>query len=270
MFRPIPKRAVFSPACLSLFLAPLVFRRAALANRFLPGALAVVALFALGSGSVSASNTFTGTGTTNLLSNAANWSDGVAPTGGSQNGVTLDFNVTTGTQTSLNDDLSGNPLAFIFDSGSRALTFTTIGANQFVGVGNVFTNNSSNLQTISAGIQLFGSTSDLNAASGALSFNAIAVRNDLSSNVNIVLDGASNGTVNGAITKGTGNSSLTKQGAGTWTLKGINTYTGATAVNGGVLNLARTTSLVIVGSSNVSVSSGATLQITDHAGGGQQ
>lgn len=52
----------------------------------------------------------------------------------------------------------------------------------------------------------------------------------------LTLDGASttNGTMSGAISTPT---SLTKNGAGTWTLSGANSYTGATTISSGILRL---------------------------------
>src|SRR5262249_18549578 len=49
----------------------------------------------------------------------------------------------------------------------------------------------------------------------------------------LTLAGAGNGTISSII--GTGTGTLTKNGVGTWTLSGENTYTGATTVNGGSL-----------------------------------
>ena len=54
---------------------------------------------------------------------------------------------------------------------------------------------------------------------------------------NLILTGTSPGAglQSGVIATGTG--TLTKNGTGTWTLGGINTFSGATAVNGGTLRL---------------------------------
>lgn len=92
-----------------------------------------------------------------------------------------------------------------------------------------------------------------------------------------VLDGATTGNrVLGAIS---GAQSLTKNGAGTWTLEGANTYTGSTVVNNGTLlvsgSLGGGTVTVSGGrlggtgtvGGAVTVSSGGTLQPTDTATG---
>ena len=80
---------------------------------------------------------------------------------------------------------------------------------------------------------------------------------------NLLLGGAANGTVNGPVNDGTGAnllSSLKKQDAGTWTLKGTNLYTGSTVVNGGKLVLSANGA--ISNSSAVVVATGATFDVS--------
>src|SRR5581483_1088964 len=52
------------------------------------------------------------------------------------------------------------------------------------------------------------------------------------------LQGAGDGSVNGSIANGSGTVSLNKNGAGTWTLSGSNSYTGGTTVTSGTLRIA--------------------------------
>ncbi len=65
---------------------------------------------------------------------------------------------------------------------------------------------------------------------------------------------ASDLTVSSSISGGT----LVKQGAGVLTLSGVNTYTGATSINAGVLNIQNNAAL---GTGAATVASGATLQV---------
>lgn len=90
---------------------------------------------------------------------------------------------------------------------------------------------------------------NLDVASG----NAITGSND-----NLQFGGAGNVTINDAIATGTG--ALTKDGLGTLILNAANTYTGATTVSAGILNVRNATGLGPI-TGGTSVSSGATLQL---------
>jgi fibronectin-binding autotransporter adhesin len=71
-----------------------------------------------------------------------------------------------------------------------------------------------------------------------------------------------NSTYSGVIgSNGTGISALEKVGAGTWTLTGANTYTGATEVNAGILQIGNGTSGSINGTSGVTVDTNGTLDV---------
>ncbi|TXN02312.1 DUF4214 domain-containing protein [Methylobacterium sp. WL103] len=75
---------------------------------------------------------------------------------------------------------------------------------------------------------------------------------------NLTLGGTGNGLVSGAIA---GNlNALTKDGAGTWILSGANTYTGATTIAGGTLNIQNGSALGTADAGTV-VGNGAALQL---------
>ena len=76
----------------------------------------------------------------------------------------------------------------------------------------------------------------------------------------LTLDGAfgSSGTMSGIISTPT---SVTKNGAGTWTNSGANTYTGNTSVTSGTLKLGASTSALGTGAGITSVTSGAVLDL---------
>ncbi len=91
---------------------------------------------------------------------------------------------------------------------------------------------------------------------GAIAYGAI------DANRSLILSGVNtdDNTLSAAISNnGTGVVSLTKSDAGTWILNGTNTYTGATNINGGMLQFGKLVSQSA--SSAVAVASGATLAV---------
>ena len=80
------------------------------------------------------------------------------------------------------------------------------------------------------------------------------------SGYNLTLNGAGNGVVAGII--GTGVSGLIKNGIGTWMLTAANTYTGATTVNAGILNIGNGGATGSISASSPLVMGGGTLTYT--------
>ena len=114
-----------------------------------------------------------------------------------------------------------------------------------------------------AATNVFGSTSAitvntpgiLDLAGNSQQIGSLAgsgtVTNSVAASATLTTGDATSTVFTGVIEDGTGQTALTKEGAGTQTLTGINTYTGATTINGGTLALTGGGS--IAGSSGVNV-----------------
>jgi autotransporter-associated beta strand protein len=95
-----------------------------------------------------------------------------------------------------------------------------------------------------------GTTQSLDMGAGAVTINA--------TNPTVTV-GGNTLTVGGVIANGTGNSFI-KDGAGTLLLTGDNTFTGGVTINGGILQVSRTTAgRTPLGTGNVTVNANATL-----------
>jgi fibronectin-binding autotransporter adhesin len=91
---------------------------------------------------------------------------------------------------------------------------------------------------ILGGTVTLGGDSCIQSDAGNLILNAT---NAITGNYNLSLQGAGNGMVNGIISTGSG--TITKDGFGTWTLSGNNSYTGKTTIKRGALQAMNETSL---------------------------
>jgi autotransporter-associated beta strand protein len=144
--------------------------------------------------------------------------------------------------------------------------------------------------TVTSGTLRIGAASALPSATAVTLANAAAAVLDLSGNSQTIGSLAGGGTAGGnvnlgnnavltvgdatsttyaGIISGTGTAGLTKQGAGTLTLTGANSYTGLTTVGVGVLNIRNSLALGTA-AGGTSVTSGAALQIQNNIGVGAE
>ncbi|MGC3968957.1 MAG: autotransporter-associated beta strand repeat-containing protein [Pirellulales bacterium] len=82
-----------------------------------------------------------------------------------------------------------------------------------------------------------GTTYNIESAAGLLTISGQISGSTTTGARNLRLRGAADGVVSGNIVNGSAVVSLTKEGAGHWTLSGANTYTGATVINQGILTI---------------------------------
>jgi autotransporter-associated beta strand protein len=123
------------------------------------------------------------------------------------------------------------------------------------GIRNVSGNN-----TLSGGLTIGvgGNQTRIQSDAGQLTLSG-AVTTTATSARNLYFQGVGNGVVSGVISDNAsdpnGKINVAKEGAGTWTLSGANTYTGTTTVSGGTLVLKHSGS-----TSGVTIAAGATLR----------
>ena len=115
--------------------------------------------------------------------------------------------------------------------------------------------------TVDSGATL--SLSGYNETIASLS-GAGTVKNNSTTNATLTLGDATSKTFSGTLIDGsTGKLALTKQGSGTFTLTGVNNYTGATNINAGVLNIRNNTATGTT-AGGVVVASTAALQLQNN------
>jgi autotransporter-associated beta strand protein len=190
------------------------------------------------SGVISGTGALTQSGTEALtLSGANTFTDGVTLNNGTLNinNATALGNATVGT--------------FVINGGTIDNTsagLVTVGAKPL---------------TINADFAYTGGSQSLSLGTGATTLGTTAgTSRTITVNANTL-------TLGGAIANGTTANSIIKAGAGTLTLNGTNTYTGATTINAGTLQFARTASLyngttASWTAANIKVGSGATLMLS--------
>lgn len=191
---------------------------------------------------VTATFIWDGGGANNNITTPQNWVGDALPAANS------DIIWAGTTRLNVNVDIGGPARTFTFDSTAGA--FVLSGA-AFT-LSNGLTNNSTATQTINNHITLTLAQT-WSAASGNLIFGG----NIANGGFLLTINGSSNTSASG-ILSGTGG--LTKSGTGTLTLSGANSYTGATTVSAGVLNIRHATGLGTT-AAGTTVTSGAALQL---------
>ncbi len=191
---------------------------------------------------VTATFIWDGGGANNNITTPQNWVGDALPAANS------DIIWAGTTRLNVNVDIGGPARTWTYDNTAGA--FVISGA-AFT-LSNGLTNNSTATQTINNAITLTLAQT-WSAASGNLIFGG----NIANGGFLLTINGSSNTSANG-ILSGTGG--LTKSGTGTLTLSGANSYTGATTVSAGVLNIRHATGLGTT-AAGTTVTGGAALQL---------
>jgi autotransporter-associated beta strand protein len=182
------------------------------------------ALIQGGSGTLVLNVGNTYTGKTTISAGVLNIQNGSA-LGGTTNGTS----VTSGAALEIQGGIS---------VGAEALTLNSTGVSS----GGALRNRSDS--NTYQGLITLGSHSRINSDAGTLTLDP-ASGNAITGTFNLTLGGDGNGAVNDPIATGTG--TLTKDGSGTWTLSGANTYSGKTTISAGTLSI---NSILNVGAGN--------------------
>ena len=248
-------------------------------------------LFLAAPSAQAANGTWLNTGTSANWTNTTNWLGGTVPgattaiTGSNANADTAIFNTAVGTF-----GTSGS--AIFIDSASeniRGITFDTAAGSYFIGgtAGNSLYLSSGGttqilstltgtnvVETINAPLVIESangtytlqnaSTSGTGAGSGTLKIGGQISGGAAGATV-LTLDGINTNanTISGNIINGTATTlAITKTGFGTWMLTGSNSYTGATTINSGTLNLGGGGATGSISSSSPLSMGGGTLTFT--------
>ena len=206
---------------------------------------------------------------------AGSWLSSVIPGATSDDAntdtATFGFTLTTGRTVTVDANRS---IKFIDFSNTSAFGYTLATGSLLLNNGGAITSSGStgaHTDTISAALQLRGDGGSYTfGANSSLSTRLLTISGGITgvstgSNVTtLTLNGVNTGlnTVSGIIGDGAGGGkvAVVKDGAGTWRLSGVNTYTGATSVQAGTLTVGNASALSTT--SGVALSSGARIDVT--------
>ena len=180
---------------------------------------------------------WTGAGTNTDLGNGGNWQGGVAPLDDGSANVVFDASRFGSGNGSLNPNLAN--FNWYFDTltfgGGSSFTIGSTG-NHGLNLGSGITQNSTAAQTISVPTFLTDDqTWSFASGAGALNFTTTSASGQIiNQGHTLTLNAAGTNTLNGRI-GGTG--ALVSNGAGTMILAANNTYTGATTISAGTLQV---------------------------------
>ncbi len=204
--------------------------------------------------------------TATAFGTGANWVGGTAPA----NNLTSDIASFQAATVSFNPQLTGSRSinGLEFTSGTGAWTFSGNSGTRVltIGSGGIVSNDDSTqtFNQANLGIALGANAAFTSNSTGALSFGSTLASFALST-FTLTLNGSSTNASNAIAEPISGTGGITKDGTGTWTLTGTNTYSGAVNLNGGTLVIAGDRGLGAVpgaATANKVVFNGGTLNTT--------
>ena len=217
-------------------------------NAVVGGSTAISTLTVNNAGNSTFNQTLGGTGTNENNLALIKTGAGTLTLGGN-NSFTGDVSIQSGTVAITSSNALGLGTKTVTVNGSLKLDGTAGGLSLGAGLGLVTSNDSSTAPAIlsAAGENVIAGPITLASGGGGsgqtriqvnggtLTLNgAIAPAAGLPAAPTLILDGTAAGTINGVLSQIL---NLTKEGTGTWSLNGANTYTGPTIISGGRLNL---------------------------------
>ncbi len=182
--------------------------------------------------------TFVSAGTLIVSGQLANTSGVTIGTGGGAAVLRAESAGALGTGNIQFDSTGNNSTARLELAGGASLsnTITLAGrTNNSVAIENI---SGSNSITGTISLAVGGGTYWIESDAGKLTLSApTSISSIATGNRTVTLQGSGNGEISGAITNGSATVAVTKTGLGTWTLSGNNTYSGATLISAGTLEV---------------------------------